>query len=140
MRVTNRWMVPAAAGVFSLCVTAALAQGTSPAGPPAAATAAGKVSGLAAWSLLVGNSVSGKVDGEDYTDYYMENGTVKTLLHGNKLSTGKWTFEDGKACFLYPDEDLDCYSVEVDGDIANFTDQSGVGTRLTIQKGNPRKL
>ena len=167
MSGTTRWMAPVTAWVFAFGLTVALAQGTAPApaappvaaaapapaAPPAAAATpapaapavaaapapAGKVTGLAAWTLLVGNSVSGKVDGEDYTDFYMENGTVKTL-HGSTLSSGKWTFEDGRACFMYPKEDLDCYRVEVDGDVVNFTDKSGSGTRLLLEKGNPKKL
>ena len=121
---------------------AAVATPAPGAAPPAAAATpapAGKVTGLAAWTLLVGNSVSGKVDGEEYTDFYMENGTVKTL-HGSTLSSGKWTFEDGRACFMYPKEDPDCYRVEVDGDVVNFTDKSGSGTRLMLEKGNPKKL
>ena len=164
MSATTRWMTPVTAGIFALGVSAALAQAPAPApaapaapapaappaaaapapaAPPAAAAPAaapaGKLTGLAAWTALVGNSVSGKVDGEDYTDYYMDNGTVKTL-HGSKLSSGKWSFDGGKACFLYPKEDPDCYTVEVDGDVANFTDKSGTGTRFKVEKGNPKKL
>ena len=110
-----------------------------PAAAAAAPAPAGKVTGLAAWMLVVGNSISIRFEGEDRTEFYMENGTVKTL-HGSTLSSGKWTFEDGRACFMYPKEDPDCYRVEVDGDVVNFTDKSGSGTRLMLEKGNPKKL
>ncbi len=94
---------------------------------------------MAAWSLLVGNTVSGKVEGKDYVDFYMENGTVKSL-HESELSTGKWSLEGGKVCFVYPKEDKECYAVEVSGDDVSFTDKSGSGLRMKLLKGNPKNL
>ncbi len=164
---TTRWMAPVTAGVLAFGLTAALAQGTAPlptappattaapvpAAPPAVAATpapaasaiattpapAGKVAGLAAWMLVVGNSISIKFEGEDRTEFYMENGTVKGL-QGATLFSGKWTFEDGRACVVFPEYDPDCYRVEVDGDVVNFKDKSGNGMRWTMAKGNPKKL
>ena len=60
---------------------------------PAPAPAAQKLTGIAAWSKLVGNTATGKVDGKEHTEYYMDNGTVKAL-EDSKVSTGKWILEE----------------------------------------------
>jgi hypothetical protein len=112
---------------------------TAPAPAPTAPAAAAKVTGLAAWALLVGNSDQGKLNGEELTDYYLENGTVKTLV-GDRLATGKWSLEGNKVCIVYPKEDKDCYAVEVAGDNVTWTDESGKGLRMQLLKGNPKHL
>jgi hypothetical protein len=99
-----------------------------------------RLSGLAAWNALVGNSISGKnEDGDPLTEYYMRNGTVKQLAD-DETATGKWTVRGEKVCFKYPDEDEDCYRITVDGDIATFTEDDGSGRRYQILQGNPKKL
>ena len=116
-----------------------IAAAPAPAAAAAAPAPAGKVTGLAAWMLVVGNSISIRFEGEDRTEFYMENGTVKGL-NGSTLFSGKWTFEDGRACVVFPEYDPDCYRVEVDGDVVNFKDKSGNGMRWIMAKGNPKKL
>lgn len=111
---------------------------TTPAPAPAPAPA-GKVTGLAAWSQLVGNTVAGKIDGKDYAEFYLADGTVKTM-EDSVLTTGKWSLEGGQVCFVYPKEDKACFAVEVAGDDVTFIDKSGTGIRLKILKGNPKNL
>lgn len=109
-----------------------------PAAPAAVQTQ--RLTGLAAWNALVGNSISGKnSDGDDLTEYYLRNGTVKQLAD-DETATGKWAVRGEKVCFEYPDEDEDCYRITVDGDIATFSEDDGSGRRYKILRGNPKKL
>lgn len=127
-------------GVVRECMQMVM-QGAPPAQTPAPAPAptAGKVTGLAAWSQLVGNTVAGKVEGKDYAEFYLSDGTVKTLEEST-LMTGKWSVEGEQVCFVYPKEDKACFAVEVSGDDVTFTEKSGIGIRLKILKGNPKNL
>lgn len=101
----------------------------------------GKLTGLEAWNLLVGNTISGKsADGEQLHEYYDKSGVVKQMLD-SEVAEGKWSFKGGKVCFEFPDDDDEtCQSVSVDGDIATFTDDDGSGRRYTVHKGNPQKM
>jgi hypothetical protein len=103
------------------------------------APAAQKLVGLAAWNALVGNSVSGKDDGQDVVEFYEPNGVAKSMT-GNEISTGQWALVGETVCFKYPDEDTDCFKIEVAGTTATFTDPKGTGTRYEILKGNPKGL
>lgn len=107
--------------------------------PTAPSSPAGKVTGMAAWGQLVGNTVAGKVGGKDYAEFYQPDGTVKTM-EDSELTTGKWSVEGDQVCFVYPKEDKACFTVEVAGDDVTFTEKSGTGIRLKILKGNPRNL
>jgi len=97
------------------------------------------LTGIQAWVALVGNTVSGKIDGKDYTDFYMADGTVKSM-EGSVLSTGRWSLEGQQICFKYPREQRDCYTLEVVGKVATFKGKDGVGLRLDILDGNPKNL
>jgi hypothetical protein len=101
--------------------------------------AAQKLVGLAAWNALVGNSISGKDDGQDVVEFYAADGTAKSMT-GNDISSGTWALVGDTVCFKYPDEDIDCYKIEVTGTAVTFTDQKGAGTRYEILKGNPKGL
>jgi hypothetical protein len=109
-----------------------LAQATPEAAPQ-------KLVGLAAWNALVGNSISGKEDGKDVVEFYAADGTAKSMTD-NEISTGKWALVGDTVCFKYPDEDTDCYKMEVNGNSVTFTDDKGAGTRYEILKGNPKGL
>ena len=111
---------------------------TTPAPTPAPAATA-PLTGLAAWALLVGNTVVGKIDGKDYVDHYMADGTVKTM-EGSALSTGKWSLEGPQVCFKYPREQRDCYTMEVVGKVVTFKGKDGAGLRFDILDGNPKNL
>jgi hypothetical protein len=112
-----------------------LAQTTPPASPPAPE----KLTGMAAWTALVGNTVVGIVEGKELVDYYLPDGTVKSLAD-KQLVVGKWALEGDKICFTYPTEPKDCYAMEVVGDTATFTAPTGQAIRAQIQKGNARNL
>jgi len=112
--------------------------------PPGGAQApapARKLVGLDAVQALVGNSVVGKdADGEPLVEFYMRNGTVKQLS-GDTVSTGKWVLKGQQMCFEFPDDDDEtCYKVEVAGDVATFTDNTGTGLRYQVVRGNPKNL
>jgi hypothetical protein len=123
------------AGAASAQGSSKLAQAT-----PETSPAAQKVVGVAAWNLVVGNSITGKEDGETLVEYYAPDGTAKSML-GNEISTGKWALVGETICFQYPDDkEMECYRLEVMGNTATFTDQKGTGTRYEILKGNPKGL
>src|SRR3954469_5318226 len=80
----------AIATMISLSVsTQTLAQETAP--PPAAApaaaapAAAAKLVGIAAWSQVVGNSITRKEDGKTLTEYYSADGTAKSMTGQRNL-------------------------------------------------------
>ena len=106
---------------------------------PTTSAPAAPLTGMAAWTALVGNTVVGKVDGKDYIDYYMADGTVKTM-EGSQLSTGKWTLEGAQVCFKYPREQRDCYTMEVVGKVVTFKSKDGTGLRFDILDGNAKNL
>jgi hypothetical protein len=121
-----------------------LAQAPAPGTPSgeagAPAAPAQKLVGIAAWSQLVGNSITGKEDGETLVEYYAPDGTAKSMT-GNEISTGKWALVGETVCFKYTDsDDTECYKIEVMGNFATFIDENGSGTRYEILKGNPNGL
>ena len=89
---------------------------------------------------MVGNSITGKEDGEILVEYYAPDGTAKSML-GNEISTGKWALVGETVCFKYADsDDTECYKVEVTGNFVTYTDENGAGSRYEILKGNPKGL
>ena len=129
----------AIAAMISLGVSAqALAQETAPPGGRPAPAA--KLIGIAAWSQVVGNSITGKEDGKTLTEYYSADGTAKSMM-GNEISTGKWVLVGETVCFKYTDEkEMECYKLEVAGNTLTYTDAKGSGSRYQILKGNPKNL
>jgi hypothetical protein len=115
------------------------AQATPPAQPAPQPAPATKLTGMAAWSALVGNTVVGKLEGKDFADYYLPDGTVKSMVE-SQIVTGRWSLEGDRICFAYPDEPRECYGMEVTGETATFTDRSGTGIRVQILKGNAKNL
>ncbi|MCK7579477.1 MAG: hypothetical protein MZV65_29700 [Chromatiales bacterium] len=83
--------------------------------------------------------MTGKIDGKEHSEYYMDNGTVKAL-EDSRIYTGKWVLEGPNACFTFPDSGKECYAVEVMDDVATFSSKSHGSYRLTILKGNAKKL
>ena len=98
-----------------------------------------KLVGLEAWNQLVGNSITGTEDGETLVEYYAADGTTKSML-GNQISTGQWVLVGDTVCFKYPDEEMDCYKLEVMGNTVTMTDSTGEAKRYEILKGNPKSL
>jgi hypothetical protein len=121
--------------------TRAGAAGGSATAAAAAPPAAGDktLSGAEAWMTLIGNTVTGKLDGEVIFEYYRKDGTL-SLLEGNDITKGKWTLEGEKVCFKYPDEDKDCQTLSRTGDDVTFMRKGGKGYRLKVVEGNPKNL
>jgi hypothetical protein len=107
---------------------------------PSAAAPAQKLVGIAAWNQLVGNSITGKENGETLVEYYAADGTAKSMT-GNEISSGKWALVGETVCFKYTDsDDTECYKVEVTENFVTYADRDGTGTRYEILKGNPKGL
>ena len=64
---------------------------------------------------------------------------MKTLADA-ELTTGKWSVEGEKVCFVYPKEEKACFMLELAGDDVTFTDDSGAGIRVKLLQGNPKNL
>ncbi len=126
---------------FGVSAQAVAQEATPPAAAPAAPAAPpAKLIGIAAWSQAVGNSITGKEDGKTLVEYYAPDGTAKSML-GNEISTGKWVLVGETVCFKYTDEkEMECYKVEVIGNMLAYTDAKGSATRYEILKGNPKNL
>ena len=113
------------------------------AGPPKAAddtpSDGKRLTGKAAWDTVVGNTLTGRVDGKTYHDLYRKDGKLVSLLD-DEVTTGKWFLEGDKACTKYPDDDKECYSVVATGRTVTMTDAKGKGFRATLLRGNPKDL
>ncbi len=134
-RMTVALVLSMAAGAASAQDGLRLAQAA-----PETSPAAQRLVGVAAWNAVVGNSITGKEDGEILVEYYAPDGTAKSML-GNEISTGKWALVGETICFQYADEkEMECYKLEVMGNTVTFTDQKGTGTRYELLKGNPKGL
>ena len=131
---------PAPAAAPAPAPVAAPAPAAAPAAP-AATAAAEKLSGLAAWSALIGNSIRGKSsDGDPLVEFYAADGTIKQLLD-DELSTGKWTVRGETVCFEFPeDEEESCYRIEVSGPVVTFLEKDGSGRRFELLRGNAKGL
>lgn len=118
---------------------APVAQAPVPQAP--AALAPVKLTGIAAWSALVGNTVAGKdSDGDELYEFYRPDGTLRQL-NDETVTSGKWALKGQKVCIVYSGgDDETCYRVEVFGDAATFTDDDGDGQRYKILKGNAKGL
>src|SRR5262245_60437279 len=64
---------------------------------PSAAAPVQKLVGIAAWNQLVGNSITGKENGETLVEYYAPDGTAKSMT-GNEISSGKWALVGETVC------------------------------------------
>jgi hypothetical protein len=97
------------------------------------------MTGAEAWLTLIGNTVTGKVDGEVIFEYYRKDGTL-ALLEGSAITKGKWSLEGERVCFKYPDEDKDCQTISRTGDEVTFKRKDKSGYRLKVLAGNPKNL
>ncbi len=131
--------------IFGLSVayagTRAGAAGGGAAVPPvaAAATDGQKLMGMAAWTVVVGNTLTGKADGKVYFDYYRKDGMVMSLSEG-EITKGKWALEGERVCTKYPDDDKECYTIIVTDKTVTMTDAKGKGYRAEMLPGNQKDL
>jgi hypothetical protein len=127
------------AGAASGAATSAATSPQAAATPSAAAGDAKTLTGGEAWLSIVGNTLTGKIDGDVFFEFYRKDGTL-TLMEGSDLTKGKWTIEGEKVCFKYPDEDKDCFTVSRTGEVVTLGGGKGKGLRLTLLPGNPKDL
>jgi hypothetical protein len=125
----------------------AMAQGTpaqpsavTPSEPPAMSDPK-QLTGLAAWEKVVGNSITGMVEGRSFTEYYAKDGTVKFRIDG-KTSVGRWLVDGDGICFEYPGDPRECFRLTLsDGKDVVWTDGKGViDNRGTLAEGNAENL
>lgn len=155
------WTTAAVVGAAVLMGGSGFAQPAQPAPPPPAAETLApaqapadpakprRLTGAEAWNSLLGNSATGKTSDGMRTDYYVADGTIKTLVD-SELKTGKWRLQGEKVCIEYPstgdDDDDDeeegetCYRVTISSGFVVFLDDDGEGWRLRILAGNPKDL
>ena len=105
----------------------------------AAAPADKTMTGAEAWLTIIGNTVTGKVDGEMIFEHYRKDGTL-ALLEGSEITKGKWSLEGERVCFKYPDEDKDCQTITRTGDEVTFKRKDKSGYKLKVLAGNPKNL
>ena len=98
-----------------------------------------KLTGAAAWAKVIGNTFSGKSDGEEEFEFVTPDGKLKSLS-GTTVETGKWRMDGERVCLSYPSDDENCFTVEVFEDNVTFLDKSGSGDRWKILPGNPKGL
>lgn len=110
-------------------------QSAAAAAPPADKT----MTGAEAWLTIIGNTVTGKVDGEVIFEHYRKDGTL-ALLEGSEITKGKWSLEGERICFKYPDEDKDCQTITRTGDEVTFKRKDKSGYKLKVLQGNPKNL
>ena len=103
-------------------------------------SAPGKLAGRAAIEKLLGNTMTGTIEGAPYFAYYDKDGTVRMQV-GSDTTTGKWTIDGDNLCEEYPDdEDETCYHLDIDDTGAVMTDEDGTAYKIEILPGNPKKL
>ena len=98
-----------------------------------------RLTGKAAWDTVVGNTLTGRIDGKTYHDLYRKDGKLVSLLD-DEVTTGKWFPEGDKVCTKYPDDDKECYTVVATGRTVTMTNAKGKGFRATLLRGNPKDL
>jgi hypothetical protein len=114
----------------------------TPAAPAQAAPTpapAGRLKGVAAMNALAGNTITGKIDGSDYVVFFAPNGELKMQVD-SEVAEGKWQLKGEQVCFVFEDEDDECYRLEVEGETAFLFDEDAVQFRMKIEKGNSAKL
>jgi hypothetical protein len=97
------------------------------------------LTGGEAWMSIVGNTLTGKVDGNLIFEYYRKDGTL-ALEEDDEISKGKWSLEGEKVCFKYPDEDKDCLSLRRVGNEVTFFRGKEKVYRLKLLEGNPKNF
>ncbi|TAJ32739.1 MAG: hypothetical protein EPO67_10080 [Reyranella sp.] len=98
-----------------------------------------RLTGQEAWNGVVGNTLTGRLDGKTYHLLIRKDGTA-SRLHDGEIEPGKWKAEDDKVCLKIGDDDRACYTVVTSGRTVTLTDSGGKGFRATLLTGNPRDL
>lgn len=130
--------IAAIATLFALGLAAPGFAQTAPPEPPAAGKSE-TLTGAAAIAAIAGNTLTGKVDGEEKTIFLATDGRL-TMLEDSEQTQGKWELRGARLCVIIEDEDDDCYGLEVAGDIAILREDATTAYRLNILRGNARNL
>ncbi len=116
------------------------AQTAVPSSPPSSPAPADSVTGAAAWERLKGNTITGKVGGQPFTEFFEGGGGVK-YADKDGLSTGTWAVQGSKVCFDFPDDDdRSCSTFTVTGSSGSAVDDDGTTTRFDVETGNSKGL
>jgi len=122
-----------ALGALMLTSALGFAQPPSPAAPT-------KITGRAAIDRLVGNTMTGTLEGSPYFAFYDKDGAVRMQASGD-VTAGKWAADGDDLCEEFPDDgDETCYRLELDGNSGIMTDEDGAVYKIDIIPGNPKKL
>jgi len=105
----------------------------------AAGGAAKALSGGEAGLSLGGNTLTGKIDGDVFFEFYRKDGTTN-LMEGSEISPGKWSIEGEKLCTKYKGEDKECYGIKREGEVVTLTGPKGKAYRMKLLEGNPKNL
>ena len=111
----------------------------APSGGSSGGAPAGTVTGAEAWLSIIGNTVAGRIDGEEVFEHYRKDGTL-AYMEGSEITKGRWSLEGERVCFKYPDEEKDCQTVSRTGDDVTFARKGGKSLRFKLLPGNPKNL
>ena len=133
----------------SIAVAALLATGwglaaqTADPAPPATAppeAAPESVTGAAAWERLKGNTITGKIGGQPFSEFFDPAGGVR-YVDKDGLSTGTWTVQSTKVCFEFPDDDdRSCSTFTLKGAAGSSIDDDGETMHFAVEPGNSKGL
>ena len=104
-----------------------------------AGSGAKALSGGEAGLSLGGNTLTGKIDGDVFFEFYRKDGTT-SLMEGSEISPGKWSIEGEKLCTKYKGEDKECYGIKREGEVVTLTGPKGKAYRMKLLEGNPKNL
>lgn len=108
--------------------------------PPASPSTPESVSGAAAWERLKGNTITGKIGGQPFSEFFDPAGGVR-YVDKDGMSTGTWTVQSAKICFDFPDDDdRSCSTFTVKGSVGSSVDDDGEVMHFTIEPGNSKGL
>lgn len=98
------------------------------------------VGGATAWERLKGNTITGKISGQPFSEYFDPAGGVR-YVDKDGLSTGTWAVQNAKICFDFPDDDdRSCSTFTVKDKSGSAVDDDGETMHFTIEPGNSKGL
>ena len=128
----------AAAPAAPVATPAAAPAASAPTAP--ASPAAPSVTGAAAWDRLKGNTITGLVGVQPFTEFFDAGGGVK-YVDKDGISSGTWAVQGAKVCFDFPeDDDRSCSTFAVEGTTGSAMDDDSAVTKFTIEAGNSKGL
>ncbi len=91
---------------------------------------------------IIGNTARGKADGTRWTEYYLDNGTIKGMWGSDRYG-GKWKVSGPVMCYDYSGDDDDgCWTLSLNGDSISYYNLEGKkdGKPTTLYQGNSEGL